>query len=134
MKRFILIVICVVALGVTWAYAGVKSSQYIDQCTAQLRADATSGDLLITGRISNLSSMSVTGASQLDVYTSSGAYVKTIVGTTSNGLLTSSRKTYNFSYPISASTGQSYYVVVTFYSENSNGSESRSFTTNIASI
>lgn len=72
------------------------------------------------------------GVSKIELYTADGDRVKTIYGSTSNGLMYSSGLSHYDTYTISATAGEEYYAVVTFKAGNSSGSGTGTYTTGVA--
>jgi hypothetical protein len=76
--------------------------------------------------------MTSIGVSRIDVYSSDGSFVKSVNGSTSNGLLASGTSIHSGTHTIKVSSGQRYYLEVTFIAKNSLGSDSKWTTTNTA--
>lgn len=69
------------------------------------------------------------GVESIEVYKSNGSYVKTITGTTENGLIVTNNYAYIDSYDCSLTSGVSYYAVVTVFARIGSVSDSRTITT-----
>ena len=108
--------------------SSARASDYFVSYTANLSAPG-SGQLLLSGRVRALSTMTSIGIAYFRVYLADGTFVVTIPGSTSNGLLLSNAISYNGSFTYQAVSGNRYYVVVTFICRNANGYEYRNYTT-----
>ena len=77
--------------------------------------------------------MTSVGATSIKIYTANGDFVKSVTGTSSNGLLDiHTGATYMGAYIFDeAMSGESYYAEVTVYAGNSTGSDSRTLTTRV---
>lgn len=96
---------------------------------ASMTAGAKSGQLYINYNITAKRSASAVGASSIEIYKSDGTLLKTISGSTSNGLVSSGIKkmgTYCFDDAVS---GQYYYAVVTLLATIGSDSDSETVTT-----
>lgn len=105
------------------------ASDYISACRASISKGDSSGDVAITFNITAYKTPTSIGASKIVIYKSNGTQVKTITGSTSNGLLWSSGK--NGMYTHSGTSGTSYYAEVTFIAKNASGSDTRTMTTSM---
>lgn len=112
------------------ANSEVQSSATILSCSASLQKGSSKGKLSLNYTIRGKATMSSIGVSSIKLYTSSGSYVTTITGTTSNGLLTKNALSLYNSYTCSVTSGTSYYAVVTFIATGGGLSDSRQVTTN----
>ena len=91
----------------------------------------SSKELKIRYDITPAGLMDQLGVSKIRVYKSNGSLVRTITGTTSNGLLhknTGNRVIDTYSVN-NLTSGQSYYAEVDIYAKDSGGSDSRTLTT-----
>ena len=70
-----------------------------------------------------------TALEKIVVYKSDGSYVKTITGTTSNGLIRSNSSLHLDSYEFSVTSGVSYYAEVTVFAKVGTEYDSRTITT-----
>ena len=69
------------------------------------------------------------GIEAIEIYKSNGSYVKTITGTTGNGLIVTNQLVHIASYDCSLTFGVSYYAAVTFFTKAGSISDSRTITT-----
>lgn len=125
------LLICMLCCGGANA-ADTRSSDYLRSYNASLSTGSNSGELSLRFSANARSSMVSVGVSKITVYSSDGTFVKTISGSTSNGLLASNTSNHSGTYSISVTSGQSYYLQITFMAKNSSGSDSKTFTTNTA--
>lgn len=109
---------------------GVLSSSTILSCSASLQKGSSKGKLSLNYTIRGNATMSTIGVSSIKLYTSSGSYVTTITGTTSNGLLAKNSLSQKNSYTCSVTSGTSYYAVVTFVATGGGLSDSKQIKTN----
>ena len=111
-----------------------RASEYLLSYSALMTVPKTqTGTLEIVITVTPAGYMTSLGATSVKIYTEDGELVKSVTGTSSNGLLelhTSSRyiNSYIFDEAIS---GESYYAEVTVYAGNSTGSDSRTLTTKV---
>ena len=134
MRRFIMLTFCVILMASLFCgpvKATTYSSDYLRTYDASLSTGSSSG-LSLTFSARARYSMSSIGISRILVYSDDGSYVKTITGSTSNGLLASNMSSHEGTYAISATSGQKYYLEVTFTAKDSSGSDSKTLTTNTA--
>lgn len=135
MKRSISIAFCAILLISLFcgpAKAATYSSEYLYDYSASLSTGNRSGELSLTFYLYSRSSMTSMGVSRIDVYSADGSFVKSVNGSTSNGLLASGTSGHSGTHTIKVTSGQRYYLEVTFMAKNSSGSDSKSFTTNVA--
>lgn len=114
--------------------ADTRASNYISYCEVTLSQGKT-GEAILNYYVEAVTvSNTKIGISKIEIYTAFGDYVKTINGSTSNGLIVKSAKTHEGNYSITLPTGQIYYAYVTFIVENSTGSETKSISTNTLTL
>lgn len=130
----ILLVFAIVVASVPDAYASGDitpyASNYLNRYLVTLVSGDSSGEVVLSFSIRAMDKMSLLGLSKVEIYRSNGAYVTTIFGNTTNGLLGSSASYHSGMYTYHGASGVSYYAVATVYAGNSSGSDSRSVTTN----
>ena len=95
---------------------------------ASVSAGRNSGEIRIDFNISARGNASTLGASLIKVYNRNGSLVRTAIGTTSNGMLSSGSR-YRGSYTYTGSSGTSYYAVVTFFAKVGTKTDSVNVTT-----
>ena len=135
MKRAFMIflsMLLTVSLCCGLSSATSRASEYISDYEANLFTGSSSGELRLDFMINVTKSCTSYGISRIRLYTEDGDFIKSITGSKSNGLLTGSGRTYLSDYDISATSGERYYAVVTFYASDANGSDSKTYTTNVA--
>ncbi|MEY8388999.1 hypothetical protein AALC17_17275 [Oscillospiraceae bacterium 38-13] len=135
MKRFISLAFCLILMASLFSFpakAATYASDYLRDYDAFLSTGSRSGQLSLSFAASAYDSMTSIGVSSISVYTAEGAYVKTISGSTSNGLLASRCYSHDGTYSISVSPGQEYYLRLTFVARDSYSGDSKSYTTNTA--
>lgn len=126
----ILIVVLLFSVLASSASAQTEASYYFNTYSATLRQGSSSGKINLSySVVSCAGTMNSIGVSKIQVYKSNGTLYKTIYGSTSNGLLTSSSLAAAGTYSISCVSGTSYYCLVTVYASNSSGSDSRTIQT-----
>lgn len=87
------------------------------------------GTVTIEFNVTGRSSMSKIGASSISLYKSDGTYVKTYYPSTYTNMMAYGTDYHSSSVIHIGEAGQQYYAVVTFYAQNSSGSDSATFTT-----
>ncbi len=135
MKRIITLIVCVAlttSLCCLSANASTKASDHLRSYSATLYTGNSRGQLQLSFNVYAYSTSTSIGISQVKVYKSDGSYVKTIQGSTSNGLLASSRRSFSNTYNLAVEAGKNYYLEVTFTAKDSSGSDSKTYTTNTA--
>lgn len=96
--------------------ASVMSSEFLSMYYVTLQSGSQSGTLSVNFAVSATASVSQLGISQIQVYKENGSYVKTIGGTTFNGLIARNAAYHTGSYVIQSLTpGASYYIIATAY-------------------
>ena len=135
MKRSIVLTFCMVLMISLFCgpvKAATYSSDYLKSYNASLSTGDCSGQLNLQFSASARNPMSSLGISSVAVYTAEGSYVKTINGSTSNGLMASDSYSHRGAYSISVTPGQEYYLRLTFVARDSYSGDSKSYTTNTA--
>lgn len=135
MKRFVSLIFCtifVIFLFGNTAKAATYSSDYLSTYRASISTGSQSGQVTLSFYADSYGTMTSIGISSIAVYTASGSYVKTISGTTSNGLLASHTFSNDGTYTLSLTPGQEYYLRLTFVARDSSSGDSKSYTTNTA--
>ncbi len=135
MKRNIALAFCMIlmlSLFCGSAKAATYSSDYLKSYNASLTTGNYTGELSLDFSAIARSSMKTVGISSIAVYTADGSYVKTISGSTSNGLLASQTISHEGTYTINVTPGQAYYLRLTFAARTANSGDSKPYTTNTA--
>lgn len=135
MKRSIAITICVILLAALFCgpvKAATYSSEYLYRYDGTLLTGNRFGELSLNFSTIARGAMTSVGISRIDIYSADGSFVRGINGSTSNGLLASNTPSHSGTYTIKATSGQRYYLEVTFIAKNSSGSDSKWTTTNTA--
>ena len=110
----------------------IEASYYLSEYGATLYSDGTTGKLKLAYQVYAKSTMSLVGVYRITVKKSDGTVVKTIWGSTTNGLLKANYWCHFGTYTITGLTsGTTYYCVVTVIAKNSSGSDTRSITTSL---
>ena len=130
MKKTVALLLAVVltlaSLSATVSAAEARASDYLSGYGATLAQGSASGGIVVNYYVNS----SKPGVSKIEIYTSTGTRVKTIYGTTANGLIVNTNMIHAGSYPIICEPGTEYYAKVTVMGKNSQGSDSRVITTN----
>lgn len=128
---FLAILLTLTSLSAVVSAAEPRASDYLSGYGATLAQGSASGGIVVNYYV-NSSKPGVTqvGVSKIEIYTSSNTLVKTIYGTTTNGLIAKTNIVHAGSYPIICSPDTEYYAKVTVMARNSQGSDSRVITTN----
>ena len=135
MKRFTSLAFCLILMVSLFSFpakASTYASDYLKRYDASLSTGSRSGQLSLSFTASAYDSMTSIGVSSVAVYTAGGSYVKTINGSTSNGLMASGSYSHRGEYSISVTPGQEYYLRLTFVAKDSYSGDSKSYTTNTA--
>lgn len=134
MKRFSALILCLILTATLCcgvASASTEASDYLSSYSATLFTGKSSGQLRLDFNVSGKANVTTIGVSQIDLYKENGTFVKTIMGSERNGLITSGQ-IHVYSYYFSATPGQKYYAEVWFSAQDDNGGDGRIFTTNAA--
>ena len=143
MKRIIAIILVAALLVAAYSAdifatdaeaAGPRSSTYISGYSATLSTGTQKGEVVLTFFISSgRTDLTKIGINNIVVYRENGTKVRSVGGSFENGLLKANARSYTSSYSLILTTGESYYMVITFVAGNASGVETRTFTTNVAS-
>lgn len=114
----------------TEADAAVYSSNYFSSYGCYVHN--VGGKVTFTATISAVHTMDRLGVTLIHIYKADGTFVKTVYGSTSNGLLEDNNSSFAAEYIYQGVAGTSYYGVVYFTCRDSTGSDSRHVTTNVA--
>ena len=109
-----------------------RGSFYLSGYNATLKAGSSNGKIVIKYTVTSSKKATSIGVKKIEIYKANGAYVTTITGSKSNGLLKGAGGTHTGSYTYSGKSGESYYAVVTLFAECADGKDSRSVTTDSA--
>lgn len=133
MKRFCALILCLIlTVSLCCGVASARASSYLSGYNATLFTGNSSGQLRLDFDVTAKVNATEVGVSKIDLYKEDGTYVKSIMGSTKNGLITSGYY-HVYSYYFSAPTpGQAYYTKVTLFAKDSTGEDGRIFTTNTA--
>lgn len=135
MKRFCSLILCLVLTATLCcgvASANIQASDYLSTYNATLFTGKSSGQLRLDFNVSGKPNVATIGVSQIDLYKENGTFVKTIIGSERNGLITSGQ-IHVYSYYFSATAGQKYYAEVWFSAQDDDGGgDGRIVTTNVA--
>lgn len=135
MRRFsalILSLILTATFCCGFANAVTRASDYLISYNATLYTGDSSGQLRLDFEVTASRAVTSYGISKIQIYTEDGDWVKTITGSKSNGLLSTSGRFYAYSYYTKVTAGERYYAEVTFMGKDASGSDSKLFITNTA--
>lgn len=136
MKHSISMAFCLILIVSFFSFpakASTYASVYLQDYDATLSTGSRSGQLALTFYVDSFDYMNSLGISSIAVYTSDNTYVKTINGSTSNGLLAANTFSHGETYTVTHLTpGQEYYLRLTFVARDSYSGDSKIFTTNTA--
>ena len=136
MNRFLRIIVTFAVVlafcGTAYAVeAGLYASLTLREYSAKLVKGNSAGDIKISYTVKSSKMADSIGVSSIVIYTSSGDYVKTITGSSDNGLIREDSPMHASSYPCSLTSGNSYYAEVTVFATVGKISDDRVVTTNI---
>lgn len=112
-------------MGTTDSRASLTLSSY----SSGLKAGTGSGEIRISYDVAASKPADSVGVSSIAIYKSSGAYVTTITGTTSNGLVRASSSIHKGVYTYKGTAGVSYYAEVTVFATVGTTTDNRTVTT-----
>lgn len=107
----------------------IEASNYLTSYAAVLYSDGTTGKLKLWHQVYAKAAMSEVGVYKIVVKKSNGTVVRTIWGSTANGLLAANSVYHSGVYNLSLTSGTTYYCVVTVIAQNSSGADTRTVTT-----
>lgn len=133
MKRFgALMLSLLVILSLCCGTASARASDYLRSYSATLFTGNNSGELRLDFDVFAKVDSTAIGVSRIDVYRKSDdSLVKIIMGSESNGLVTTGYS-HMYSYYFNATAGVEYYTKVHIFAEDSTGGDARVYTTNSA--
>lgn len=109
----------------------IYSSEYISDAYCYLNKGSVSGQITVYYSVrSTKSALTRIGVSQIAIYKADGTYVRSVYGTTSNGLIKTSGSIATGTYTFDCAPNTSYYAIVYFTVKDANGFDSTSRTTN----
>lgn len=133
MRRFSALVLSLVlAATLCCGFASARASAYLTSYNAKLYTGDSSGQLRLDFDVTASRAVTSYGISKVWIYSEDGDLVKTITGSKSNGLLSSSGRFFANSYYTNVTAGERYYAEITFIGKDANGSDSKPYTTNVA--
>ncbi len=110
--------------------AQARASEYIVDYEVNAGQGDNEGEIGIDFMVHATAFFSKLGALKIEIYKANGAYVKTIWGNTSNGLLSPrSGRYYSNTYTYEGTPGVSYYAVVTICAGTAADYDTREITT-----
>jgi hypothetical protein len=133
-RKIVLIVLVISALSSVSAFAAeTRASLYISSYRASV-IPTGNGKVNIEFSVVGTGTMTKIGSSVIQVYKSDGTLVATFSYTNSGyeNMMGANTYTHTGSVSYSGISGQSYYSIVTFFAKNSNGSDSKTYTTSLA--
>lgn len=131
LKRTTTLLLALCLLFSCWgmeADAAVYSSNYFSSYGGFIHNEG-GGKIVFSGTITAVHTMERLGITRILIYKGDGTYVKTVYGSTSNGLLWDNRATFGADYTYYGDPNSSYYGVIYFTCRDTNGSDSRHVTT-----
>ena len=109
----------VVPASATVQRASLALSNYYVTCAA----GSQPGEIVFTYDLQANNFATHIGITSIAIYERGGAYVTTIFGSTSNGLIATSTMRHRGSHPFQGTSGISYYASVTIFASNSDGND-----------
>lgn len=107
----------------------IEASNYLTSYAAVLYSEGTTGKLKLWYQVYAKATMTEVGVYKIVVRKSDGTLVRTIWGSTANGLMATNSVFHSGTYTLSLTSGTTYYCVVTVIAKNSSGSDTRTVTT-----
>lgn len=136
MKRFLPFTLMLMLLFTCYGNAlavetGVLSSSVMSQYSAVMFQGSARGVVEISYAVSGTApTMTSIVVSSIKIYTSNGNCVKTITGSTSNGLMARNTVKHSGTYSYSGVSKTSYYAIVTFSASVGGNSDTKQVRTN----
>lgn len=108
-----------------------RASKTLSSYEVSCKAGKKAGELRISYEVCANKTADSVGVSSIELYSSGGVYMTTILGTEDNGLINSDRISCMGTYSHTAVPGNSYYAVATVFAEIDGVYDSRVVTTDI---
>ena len=132
-KLHLLLAVILISLTLCPTFAQARASEYLSSYSANAVQGNTQGEIDFTFTVRATNTFSKIGALKIVIYEANGDYVKTIWGSTSNGLLSPiSGRHYGSYYPFRGNPGTSYYAIVTVCAGTATDYDSREVKTSVA--
>lgn len=136
MKRIISVILtltlvlsCVGASALAVNTPNARASLILNSYAATLEASNTPKEVTFHFEVYTDTYVDSIGVETIKIYRTTGSLVKTITGTTENGLILTNDFMYIDSYSCSLTSGVSYYAEVTIFAKLGSTSDSRTITT-----
>ena len=141
MKRIISVILalalvlsCVGASALAANTPDARASLILNSYAATLEASNTPKEIIFRFEVYTDTFVDSIGVETIKIYKSNGSFVKTITGTTENGLIVTNDFMYVDSYDCSLASAGSYYAEVTVFAKAGTISDSRTITTGTVTI
>lgn len=108
-----------------------RASTTLSSYNVSCAAGNKTGELRISYEVRAKYTADSVGISSIALYSSTGVYMTTILGSENNGLIESNDSTCIGTYSHTAVPGNSYYAIVTVFAEIGDNYDSRKVSTNI---
>lgn len=128
---FILSVLLITALCSTVFAVEDRASTTLSSYSASCAAGSKAGELRFTYDVRAKEAADSVGVSSIELYSSGGVYMTTILGNDENGLTESDSVICKGTYSHTAVPGNSYYAIVTVFAQIGNKYDSRMVSTDI---
>lgn len=128
---FILSLTLVISLCGTVFAVEDRASKTLSYYNVNCKAGSESGKLQFTYDVRANKTADSVGISSIELYSSTGIYMTTIIGSTENGLIKSNRLSCIGDYFHTVVSGNSYYAAITVFAQIGDDYDSRIITTDI---
>lgn len=108
-----------------------RASKTLSYYNVSCKAGGETGELRISYDVRANKTADSVGVSTIELYSSGGVYITTILGSEENGLIHSDRISCMGTYSHTAVPGNSYYAIVTVFAEIGNDYDSRMVSTGV---
>lgn len=125
----LMVISCCLTMASAADNALPRASLTLSGYAATMKAGSTSGELRISYDVAATMLANEVGVSEIKIYKANGAYVTSITGSTSNGLIRTSYNAHKGTYSYYGTPGTYYYAVVTVFAETATAYDSRTITT-----
>lgn len=127
---FLSVVLAATLCGAAFAVEE-RASKTLSYYSVSCSAGSKNGELRISYDVRANKTADSVGVSSIELYSSNGIYMTTVLGSTDNGLINSNRISCMGTYSHTAVSGNSYYAAVTVFAEIGDDYDSRVVTTKI---
>ena len=122
--------VLLITASVTVSAVELRSSPTLAIYSAKITKGSIAGNIIISYDVSANTEAEKVGVSCIEIYDSDDVLIKTITGTTRNGLIETNTERHRSSYTYKGTSGVEYYAIVTVTATIDGVTDSKDYTTN----